>query len=82
MNKTILISIIVVIAIVVVVLIAKPFSRKEKPIPVEQAPEAQVTPPLSAKEDSTASINQALEAVETIDLDKEFQAIDADLQNL
>lgn len=79
MNKTILISIIVAIAIVAVVLIAKPFSRKEKPL---EAPKAEVVPPSSAKEDSTASINQALEATETVDLDKEFQAIDADLQNL
>lgn len=79
MNKTILISIIVVIAIVAVVLIVKPFGRKEA---IEQVPEAQTMPLSSAKEDSTASINQALEATETIDLDKEFQAIDANLQNL
>lgn len=76
MNKTILISIIVVIAIVAVVLVAKPFSRKEKPVsPVKQAQ-------IPAKEDSVASINQALEATETIDLNKEFEAIDADLQSL
>ncbi|OGZ32406.1 MAG: hypothetical protein A3H02_00635 [Candidatus Niyogibacteria bacterium RIFCSPLOWO2_12_FULL_41_13] len=79
MNKTILISIIVVIAIVAVVLIAKPFGRKET---VEQPPKAQITPPSAAKEDSTAAINQLIEETETIDLDKEFQAIDADLQSL
>jgi len=37
---------------------------------------------VSPKEDSVSSINSELEAIETTDLDKEFQEIDNDLNSL
>ena len=38
--------------------------------------------PLTAKEDSTSAINQELNSVDIGNLDKEFQAIDTDLNSL
>ncbi|MEK9168237.1 MAG: hypothetical protein AAB698_00335 [Patescibacteria group bacterium] len=38
--------------------------------------------PLTAKEDSTSAINQELNSVDVGNLDKEFQAIDSDLNSL
>lgn len=79
MNKTILISVVVILAIAAIVVFLFIGRKKEGvPSPVSQpSPAAEVLP-----EDSTASINQAIEETETIDLDKEFKDIDTDLQSL
>lgn len=83
MNKKNLILIIVIIAIAVGIIIAMS-SKTEKEnvsVPAEK-PAAEVGTQPSVKEDSTAAINQELESIENIDLDKELKTIDADLQNL
>ncbi len=45
-------------------------------------PTAPATAPLTVEEDSTSAIDQELDSVDIGDLDKEFQAIDADLNSL
>lgn len=40
------------------------------------------TAPATIKEDSTSAINQELNSIDVGDLDKEFQAIDSDLNSL
>lgn len=76
MNKRFLISIVVIMAIVAGVIAAKYLVKKEG------APTSPENQTVSLKEDSTASINQTLEETETLDLDKEFQSLDAELKNL
>lgn len=47
------------------------------------APSAAIpTAPATVKEDSTSAINQELNSIDVGDLDKEFQAIDSDLNSL
>lgn len=83
MNKKNLILIIVIIAIAVGIIVAMSFKTGKENLPVPAGkPAAEVGTQPSVKEDSTAVINQELESIENIDLDKEFKTIDADLQNL
>jgi hypothetical protein len=49
---------------------------------VSTAPAAPAIAPVTVKEDSTSVINQELNSVDVSDLDKEFQAIDTDLNSL
>ncbi|MEK7520818.1 MAG: hypothetical protein AAB560_01950 [Patescibacteria group bacterium] len=41
-----------------------------------------ISPPPTAKEDSTSAINSELQALDINDLDKEFQTVDADINSL
>ncbi|MDP3014926.1 MAG: hypothetical protein Q8N28_00660 [bacterium] len=58
-------------------------SQEEKIItPPATVPTAPATAPATVKEDSTSAINQELDNIDVGDLDKEFQAIDTDLNSL
>lgn len=53
--------------------------------PVSPEPESVSTEQIEinlSKDDTTASINNAIDSIDLGDLDKEFQAIDAELENL
>ncbi len=57
--------------------------QKEKNVaPPEIIPTAPATAPLNFQEDSTSAINKELDNIDVGDLDKEFQAIDTDLNSL
>lgn len=66
-------TIIIIAIIVVVVILAFTALRKQATAPVVETP---------LGEDTTAAIEQGLEAVDLGDLDAEFQAIDQDLNSL
>ena len=57
-------------------------SKKEIIAPSADISTVPEVAPLTAKEDSTSAINQELNSVDVGDLDKEFQAIDSDLNSL
>ncbi len=84
MNKAIIIiTVIIILAIIgVAVWFYWSQTRNLESIQVEPpsaAPQQSATPKES---DSVSDINADLEGIETIDLDKEFKEIDADLNNL
>jgi len=68
----------IVLALIVLVILAGIWWAKKTVTPVP-TPKVEKIPP---KEDSVAAINQDLQGVEILDLEKEFQEIDQDLNSL
>lgn len=80
-NKKIIAIIIIaaVIAAIALVWAYEFFSRPEAPQSLIQVQEES---PVSKNKDTTSEINAGIESVDLGDLDKEFQDIDAELNNL
>lgn len=80
MKKNIIIPILTIIVVAGLVYwylnYAKPVEPEVNSVGIEQLENA------LNKDDTTASINNAIDSIDLGDLDKEFQAIDSELQSL
>ncbi len=75
-----------ILAGAIVVLIVAFLWLRQMQAPTAPAPslpsQTSPTAPPAAKEDTTSAINRDLQALDTGDLDKEFKAVDADINSL
>lgn len=85
-SKTVLIVVAVVIVAIIAIAWWQMGSEKEPPIdetgPTEVPTDVPSEVPAGTLEDTTPVINQELQSINTGDLEKEFQQIDKDLNNL
>lgn len=84
-SKTVLI-ILAVIIIAIIAVVWWQVEKKEPPVseigPTEVPTDVSPEVPAGTLEDTTPVINQELQSINTGDLEKEFQQIDKDLNNL
>jgi cell division protein FtsN len=85
-SKTVLIIVAVVIVAIIAVIWWQMGGKKESPVskmgPTEVPTDVSPEVPAGTLEDTTPVINQELQSIDTGDLEKEFQQIDKDLNNL
>lgn len=71
-----------IILILILVILVGVWYWWSKKVSVPTAPVKKPTEKVIPKEDSVSAINQELEGIQTLDLEKEFKEIDQDLNSL